>query len=482
MRYAVGMDVRPRWLSAGCALALALAVLALSVPRPVQSADETPGYRPPSYAIQGAKIVTGTGAVIDKGTVVVRNGLIAAVGEADKVTAPYDAEVIDGKGLVVYPGFLDLYTTIGQPSGVSRSQTGPARGVSSSDDVLAHTPEDNRNGLTPEFELAASVALADATVAEYRRLGFTDLLAAPGGAIATGQSVLLSLSGLPRRESIVRDKVALHINLRTPFEPAGGDDEHTPPGPRPRNRANDPAASAASRYPLSLMGVVAHLRQAMIDAEYQRAVQTAYLEKKGPRPAFDPALDALAAARSKTLPVWWEANTRDEIHRVLDLSEEFGTSAVIVGGREASKVIDRLKQKDVAVILRLDFADEPKVPSEAEYRGKSLEEREQPLKVLEDRRAHWKELTANAAALSRAGVRFAFSTEGLARPETFHAKVRLAIAAGLAPEAAVEALTRAPPRSPAWATGWARSSPANSATWSSPPRPTAEATDGSATS
>ena len=80
---------------------------------------------PRRYAIQGAKIVLGTGTTIEKGTVVVRRGLIEAVGEADKVAVPYDAEVIDGKGLVVYPGFIDLFTTLGQPAGVNRSADRP---------------------------------------------------------------------------------------------------------------------------------------------------------------------------------------------------------------------------------------------------------------------------------------------------------------------------------------------------------------------
>ncbi len=58
---------------------------------------------------------------------------------------------------------------------------------------------------------------------------------------------------------------------------------------------------------------------------------------------------------------------------MLDLAEEFGTDAVIVGGREAGKVVDRLKALDVPVILRIDFPPEPKVPSESDYRKRDRE-------------------------------------------------------------------------------------------------------------
>ena len=76
----------------------------------------------------------------------------------------------------------------------------------------------------------------------------------------------------------------------------------------------------------------------------------------------DPALRALWLARNRSFPVWWEADTRDEIHRALDLAEEFGTSAVIVGGREAAKVVDRLKAQRIPVVLRLNSAEEPEGP------------------------------------------------------------------------------------------------------------------------
>src|SRR5438034_10461070 len=64
---------------------------------------------PNVYAIRGARIVTGAGAPIDSGTVVLRRGAIEAVGPS--VPVPSDAEVIDGKGLTVYPGLIDLGNT-----------------------------------------------------------------------------------------------------------------------------------------------------------------------------------------------------------------------------------------------------------------------------------------------------------------------------------------------------------------------------------
>src|SRR5690349_6462801 len=66
-----------------------------------------------TYAITNARIVTVSGPIIERGTVVTRNGLIADAG--DNVTAPPDARLIDGSGLTVYPGLIDSYTNLASP-------------------------------------------------------------------------------------------------------------------------------------------------------------------------------------------------------------------------------------------------------------------------------------------------------------------------------------------------------------------------------
>jgi imidazolonepropionase-like amidohydrolase len=406
------------------------------------------GLYPAAHAITGARIIAAPGKTYDPGTIVVRRGIIESVGPDKEVTVPYDAETIDGKGLVVYPGFLDLYTTIGQAAGVERSATGKGRPVDLAEAPLPSTPPDNRKGLTPEFEVAGALEFNDGLADPRRRLGFTDLLSAPAGAIATGQSALVSLSGLPRRETIVAAPVALHVNLAPPTEPAAAVTPAQPaptPGPGPgqnRRRGLFTPQAGENPYPRVLMGSVAHFRQAMLDGDHARTLETYYQAHGGPRPAFDPALKALQSARSKRLAIWWEANTRDEIHRALDLAEEFGTSAVIVGGKEAAKVVDRLKAGKVPVVLRLNFPVEPKVPTEEEYQKRPPAERDEPLKLLAHRKAEWKKLVGTAAVLAKAGVPFAFSSDGIERIDSFPGAVRQLITAGLTADQALAGLTR----------------------------------------
>ena len=62
--------------------------------------------RAPRYAITNARIVTAAGAPIEKGTLVMRDGVIEDVGAS--VTVPADALIVDGAGLAVYPGLIDM--------------------------------------------------------------------------------------------------------------------------------------------------------------------------------------------------------------------------------------------------------------------------------------------------------------------------------------------------------------------------------------
>ena len=268
--------------------------------------ERRPDYRPAAYAITGADVVVSPGETIEGGTVVVREGVIEAVGPEGEVDVPYDAEAIDGEGLTLYAGFIDLYTTVGQDDDVPRSGMGLGRPIPLDEFAQASTPPDNRNGLTPEFRVAEALALTEDAAAARRALGVTALLSAPDGAIATGQSALVSLGGLGRRESIVDEPIALHINLANPRGRQYGlldalgvrHDEHcaghlhSPHDAALIAWAQEAMAEAgppdSGGYPGALMGVIAHLRQAMLDTEYHRKALAYYEANGGPRPPLRP--------------------------------------------------------------------------------------------------------------------------------------------------------------------------------------------------
>jgi imidazolonepropionase-like amidohydrolase len=384
--------------------ALLVGLYSLAGVAPAQ--EREPGFRPGAYAVRGARIIVEPGRVIEKGTVVLRGGRIEAVGAG--VAVPFDAEVIEGEGLTVVAGFVDGLSHRGLDPKAERSRTGGGRAFDYSKNASAATPPDNRKGMTPEYSAAEAVSLDAAASDAWRRLGFTASLIAPEGIIVTGRSALVSHSGLPRREIVLAGPVGLHANFR----------------------------STGPDYPNTTMGVIAHIRQTLIDAEHHRR-SWAHHERtgrQGAAPPSDPALEALAPVLDGKLRVFLEADTFDEIHRALNFAEEFNLSVGIVGGAEAYRVVDRLKARSAPVIVRIELPEEPKVDGGDEMGGA-------PRRVRADQHRRWRERAGCAAALHAAGIRFALGSMGTEKADKAAAGLRAAVKHGLSPDGFLAALT-----------------------------------------
>src|SRR5215813_3860643 len=252
-----------------------------------------------TYAITNARIVTVSGPVIDRGTVVIRNGLIAAAGA--NVSAPSDARVIDGTGLTVYPGLIDSYTNLALPEAPPAPSPGGGGGGGGFFAAQARPSPGGPNssqppGLQPEVMVEDVIRPGGAEIESSRNVGITTALTSPRTGIWMGQSALINLSGDSPQEMIVRSPVAMQVG----FTPLRGS------------------------YPGSLMGVFATLRQMMLDAQRYRDSMEMY--ERSPRgvrrPDTDRSLEALVPVIEGKMPVVMLANTEREINRALDLATE----------------------------------------------------------------------------------------------------------------------------------------------------------------
>ncbi|HLM61646.1 MAG TPA: hypothetical protein VK308_12645, partial [Pyrinomonadaceae bacterium] len=297
----------------------ALVVLGLSVN--AQSRSET-------FAITGAQITTVSGPTISRGTVVVRDGLIEAVGENVKV--PADARVIDGTGLIVYPGFFDTNTSLGFAAPRPGGQVGQPAQITQ---LQTAQPQSNSNypaGLQPEESAVEQLKAGEAQFETNRNAGFTTVLTVSREGVYNGQSAVINLAGDSVSQMIVRAPFASHFTF---------------------------TALRTGQFPTSLMGTFAAFRQMMLDAQRLQENRRAY--EKNPRgmkrPEADKSLDALLPVLNGALPIVFNANTANEIVRALDLAQEFKLNAIIAGGQEAWKVAGRLKKQNVPVLLSLNF-------------------------------------------------------------------------------------------------------------------------------
>jgi hypothetical protein len=178
------------------------------------------------------------------------------------------------------------------------------------------------------------------------------------------------------------------------------------------------------------MGVFAFLRQSLLDAQHYKAAWEHYnRNKRGQqRPETDKSLAALQPVIAGAMPVAFAANSEREIRRAIGFGEEFGLKFMIAGGLQSYQIADLLKQKNVTVLLSLNYPQRPA----------NLEDPEsESLRVLRDRA----DAPKSAAALSKAGVRFAFQSGYLNRPSDYIANAAKAVEAGLPKDEAIKAMT-----------------------------------------
>ncbi len=354
----------------------------------------------PAYAIVGCRIVSVSGSSVEDGVIVIRNGLIEAVGVRAKVPIPEDVEIVDGKGLIAYPGFIDAYSSVFVKI--------PAEPQPDPGELYGNvSPVNKVSGRTPEFMAFDHLEPGEAARDACHAAGILTALVVPQQRLFSGQSVLLNLNGGSPAEMVIVNPVALHVGF------TGG----------------------RGTYPTTGMGVQALLRQLSLDAAYYRSAKE-NLAKRGKgvrRPVYDPFLETLTPYLLGRKPVIFACDNQEDIKKALRLIAECGVRGYIAGASEAWRVADMLKTAAVPLFLTVNFGP----PYTSLYSQKGKESRE---------RAEKEVYPANAARLSRAGIVFAFSSYGLEKSGDLLSQVRKAVKAGLAEAEALKALTIHPAR------------------------------------
>jgi imidazolonepropionase-like amidohydrolase len=350
---------------------------------------------PQAIAIRDAAIVTVSGETIAKGTLVIRDGLIEAAG-ADTAIPP-GAWIIDGQGLTVYPGLIDAASSWGMPANLLPGRGGrggqpappPARG-----------PED-RPASTTWVKAADEFQTADPRLERARAAGFTSAVVFPMRGIFCGQGAVINLAGDRLREMVIEPSVGQFLTM-------------TP---------------ARDGFPAALMGVIAYIRQIYLDAQYYTTLKDAYArDPRGMRrPDYDRVLEGVLESKRVLLP----ANRAVEIDRMIHFAAELHQPAVLYGMQEGYRATEALKPSGAPVLVSLKWPERPRDanPDEIESR-RTLEVRERA--------------PSTPAELVKAGVRFAFYSDGLDQPRDLQKAVKKAIDAGLSRQDAVKALTLEP--------------------------------------
>ncbi len=394
--------------SLGTLLCSALLILLTAFPAQGQTVPPV-GIRqntPAVHALKGATVVVSPGNILRDATIVLRDGVVQAVGK--NIPVPADARVWNYAGMTVYAGFIDTYSDYGMPQR-QRPSFGPDQGGPQKGSDAPKGPRYWNERVAASLN-AEDLCVPDQKTAEkLRGAGFTAAVLVPQKGVFRGTAALITLGDQPINESIVKT----HLAQCAAFETAGGDG-----------------------YPNSLMGSIALMRQALLDAQWYRdATAAAAKYPAEPKPETNSDLAALGDVAAGRFPVVFETGDDLAALRAASVAKEFHLPYLLRGSGMEYRRLDAIKALGVPVIVPVNFPDAPSVQTPEEALNVSTE----------DLRA-WDMAPENPGKLNAAGVTITLTASQLKDASSFLGNVRKAVQRGLTADAALAALTTVPAR------------------------------------
>ncbi|HLF15406.1 MAG TPA: amidohydrolase family protein [Bacteroidota bacterium] len=404
----------PSFSAKGLPVALTVLLWAATMPAGAQVAPAV-GIRqntPEVHAFTNARIVVSPGRVIEKGTLVVRDGMIEAVGAAVKI--PADARAWDLVGMTIYPGLIESFSDAGLPK-PSPERAGAGGGPGQGGQARRETPAEIRgarywNANVHSSRRAAEMFMPDPKENEkLRGMGFTVAQIVPAEGVLKGATAVVMLGDDTPGDLLLKDDVAQAATLQPP-------------------------RGTGEAYPNSLMGAIALIRQTLLDAQWHTAAHRAAKQYPSePKPEYVTDLAGLGGVIDGTQPLLIDASDEHDLLRSAAIAKEFSLKLWVRGSGREYRRLAAVKAARVPVILPVNFPETPAVgtPEDALNTG-----------LVELR--YWDEAPENPKRLADAGVEFAFTAALLKDQTKFIPNVKKAVSRGLSADAALAALTTTP--------------------------------------
>jgi len=264
---------------------------------------------PGILAITNARIFPVTRPAIERGTIVIRNGLIAEMGAG--VGVPPGAQIIDAGGGEVYPGWINARSTIGL------ADPG-AGGFADTAEMLE---------FNPQLRTAVTFHSDSEAIPIARANGVTTAAVTPSGGLFGGQVALMNLDGWTWEENTVVPNAG--IAFQFPVLVRGG-----APGGRARTYEDLKKA-----------------RDARLESIARLFDQARAYARAGTRRETDWVLEALVPVVNRQLPLVVRADIEADIREAIAFTDAQHVRMILSAGGEAALVATLLKEKNIAVIL-----------------------------------------------------------------------------------------------------------------------------------
>lgn len=366
-----------------------------------------------TFAITNTTVIQSPGKTLQNATVVIKNGVIKAVGIS--VSIPKEASIIKGDSMYVYPGFISGLASIGLDK--------PKENESKDDRKLTGTPTYERAGITPNRSARSLLNPKEKSISDFRKLGFTAAHVAPSKGMLPGTGAIILLRGNSADEMLLKENVSFYSQ----FEGAGG------------------------VYPNTVIGVMAKYRDLYRKAQQARSYQNKYASNSNgmERPITDEVIESFFPVVASQLSVMFQAQNVLDITRVIALQKDLGFKLMLGEVKQAWDLTDQLKQLRAPIFLSLDLPELPKDEDEEEKSKESLDEDERTSEEIEKEALEKRknEMILNyytqPSKLTSAGINFGFSTLDV-KAKDFKANLKNLTKYGVSEDLLLASLTTTP--------------------------------------
>jgi imidazolonepropionase-like amidohydrolase len=350
---------------------------------PTHPLDAISSAKDVPVALTRVTLIPEPGQIIEDATILIDKNKIIAAGKG--LAVPKGYKIIPMHNAWVYPGFIELWT---ESKTLQNNITGCWNDAIHPQAIPDLNPKDS-----------TWIRKKD----QLRKAGFTTALFSPNDGIIRGNASLIHLGNQNIELLMAKHKAAMTLAFQTGGRRGG--------------------------YPASLMGNIALIRQTFYDAQWYHSLSAA----KTPASEFNECLEEIQIAKTAKIPFIFQAYTSNDPARIIAISNETGIPFVIKGtGREYERTQSG-ELGSTAYILPLNF------PLPPDLKAPDAEDKAS-LYVLR----HWAWAPSNATEMHKAGIEFAFTTDGLKDIQSWRTQLIRTVDRGLPKATALAALTTVP--------------------------------------
>jgi len=390
--------------------AFILAMLIGFIPFSMQGQDDDLAPVTGTYAITNVNIIQSPGSKIEMGTVVLKDGIIKAVGKS--VSIPPDARVIKADSMYLYAGFID---------GMSHVGVEMPKDEDDNDVDDPGNPPNDIAGIEPYRNVRTFLKPNDKSVEDWRKIGFTAAHVVPDGRMLPGTGAIILLTGDNPDQMVFKNNTSFYSQLR----------------------------GAPGVYPNTVIGVMAKYRDLYRKAGYAKSYAQRYGsgDSDMKRPKSDRVLEAFYPVIDKKLSVAFKAEDVLDIQRVLKLKNDLGFNLLLGDVKQGWDITDQIKASNAPVFLSLDLPEmekEKEEPDSVKSEEKEMSEAEKEQERLDQRKKDMiMKYYQQPVVFKSQGITYGFSTLE-AKGKDIKANLAHIVKQGLSEDDALAALTTKP--------------------------------------